>query len=211
MRTFLHVGCGPGSKGSRTPGFEGADWAEIRLDIDPSVSPDMIGTITDLSAVKSGSMDAVFSSHNIEHIYTHEVPIALAEFRRVLADDGFVALTCPDLLSVTNFVAKNGLGATAYVSPMGPITPLDILFGHGDSMRRGNLYMAHRTGFSAQTLLEALYAAGFGKIIVVSNPGQFVLWAVAMKSICDDATIREVAERHIPGFIAAEHLAPNPS
>ena len=107
MRTFLHVGCGPGRKGPMTPGFDGPDWSEIRLDIDPSVSPDVIGAMTDMSAVKSGTMDALFSSHNIEHLYPHEVPVALSEFKRVLTDDGFVVITCPDLLSVAQFIAEH--------------------------------------------------------------------------------------------------------
>ena len=200
MRTFLHVGCGPQRKGPATPGFDGPDWSEIRLDIDPSVSPDLIGAMTDLSAVKTGSMQALYSSHNIEHLYPHEVPIALGEFKRVLTDDGFVVITCPDLVSVAHAIITQGLGATAYVSPMGPITPLDILYGHQGSMRAGNLYMAHRCGFTAQTLLEALQRAGFGKITVLGRRNQFVLWAVATKSMCDDATMTALAQKHIPGF-----------
>ena len=216
MRTFLHVGCGPGRKGPMTPGFDGPDWSEIRLDIDPSVSPDLIGTMTDLSAVKTGSMEAIYSSHNIEHLYPHEVPIALGEFKRVLTDDGFVVITCPDLLSVAQFIAETGLGETAYMSAMGAITPLDILYGHQASMRAGNLYMAHRGGFTAHTLLETLQRAGFGKITVVGRKSRFVLWAVATKAQCDDATITALAQRHIPEFVgqistASAQSAPQPS
>ena len=200
MRTFLHVGCGPGRKGPKTPGFDGDDWSEIRLDIDPSVSPDLIGTITDLSAVETGAMDAVYSSHNIEHLYPHEVPLALAEFKRVLGTGGFLSITCPDLQAVAQFITTRGLGETAYVSGMGPITPIDMLFGHRESMRKGNLYMAHRTGFSGKTLLAALQEAGFAKIAVVSRPSQFLLWAIATKTPCDDETITALARRHVPGF-----------
>ena len=67
-------------------------------------------------------------------------------------------------------------------------------------MRAGNLYMAHRCGFTAQTLLEALQRAGFGKITVIGRRNQFVLWAVATKSMCDDATMTALAQKHIPGF-----------
>jgi len=200
MKTFLHVGCGPGRKGPMTPGFDSPEWSEIRLDIDASVSPDLIGTMTDLSAVKTGSMEAVFSSHNIEHLYPHEVPVALSEFKRVLTYDGFVVITCPDLVSVAHCITERGLGEIAYMSSMGPITPLDILYGHQASMRAGNLFMAHRCGFTAQTLLDTLQRAGFGKITVVGRRSQFVLWAVATKSRCDDATLSALAQRHIPGF-----------
>ena len=184
-----------------TPGFDGPDWSEIRLDIDPSVSPDLIGAMTDMSAVQTGSMDAVFSSHNIEHLYPHEVPVALSEFQRVLKDDGFVVITCPDLLSVAQFIVERGLGETAYMSPMGPITPLDMLYGHQGAMGAGNLFMAHRGGFTAQTLLETLQRAGFGKITVIGRKSWFVLWAVATKALCDDATMTALAKKHIPGFV----------
>ena len=173
MRTFLHVGCGPGRKGPKTPGFDGDDWSEIRLDIDPSVSPDLIGTITDLSAVETGAMDAVYSSHNIEHLYPHEVPLALAEFKRVLGPDGFLSITCPDLQAVAQFIATRGLGETAYVSGMGPITPIDMLFGHRESMRKGNLYMAHRTGFSGKPCWPHCMTRALAKSPSCPTPASF--------------------------------------
>jgi len=74
MKKFLHVGCGFKQKAQTTRGFNTPEWAEIRLDIDGSVVPDVIGSMTDMKAIADGSMDAVFSSHNIEHLYPHEVP-----------------------------------------------------------------------------------------------------------------------------------------
>jgi hypothetical protein len=79
MKTFLHVGCGTVKK-SQIPGFRDDDWKEIRFDIDKNVNPDIEGTLTDMSQVKSGSMDAVYSAHNIEHVHPHEVPVVLKEF-----------------------------------------------------------------------------------------------------------------------------------
>lgn len=73
MQSFLHVGCGPKYKKQTTKGFNVIDWAERRLDIDASVNPDVVGTMTDMSAVLSGSMKAIFSSHNIERLYPHEI------------------------------------------------------------------------------------------------------------------------------------------
>ena len=67
---------------------------ELRLDIDASVQPDVVGTTTDMSAVADGSVDALFSSHNIEHLYPHEVALALAEFG-ASSNRGFVLITCP--------------------------------------------------------------------------------------------------------------------
>lgn len=45
--------------------------------------------MTDMSSVTDQSVQAVFSSHDIEHLYPHEVPLALAEYLLVLSDEGF--------------------------------------------------------------------------------------------------------------------------
>jgi len=55
MLHLLHIGCGPKRKDNTTAAFNTPDWHEIRLDIDPSVQPDVLGTTTDLSAVASES------------------------------------------------------------------------------------------------------------------------------------------------------------
>jgi predicted SAM-dependent methyltransferase len=137
-KQFLHVGCGPQTKES-LKGFNSSDWTEIRFDIDEKVKPDIVGTLTDMSGVETGTMDAVFSSHNIEHLYAHEVVGALKEFNRVLKEDGFVVLTCPDLQSVCEAVANDKLLEPLYISPAGPIAPIDILYGHRGFIANGNI------------------------------------------------------------------------
>lgn len=198
MRTLLHVGCGPKHKDQTTRAFNTPEWTEVRLDIDPSVSPDVAGTMTDMSAVASESVDAVFSSHNIEHLYPHEVPVALAEFLRVLKPDGFAVITCPDLQSVAALVAEDRLTEPAYVSPAGPIAPLDILYGHRPPMAAGNLYMAHRCGFTRRVLVGTLRAAGFPVVIDRRRPQYFDLWALASKSSRPEEELRALAIAHFP-------------
>lgn len=198
MKTFLHVGCGPKHKDQTTRGFNTPDWLERRLDIDASVKPDVVGTMTDMSAVPSGSVQAVFSSHNIEHLYPHEVPLALTEFLRVLDEEGFAVITCPDLQSVCQLVAEDKLTEPAYVSPAGPIAPLDILYGHRPPMARGNLFMSHRCGFTRKVLLGTLQAAGFKSVAAMARPKHFDLWALATKTVMDEAALRELAAAHFP-------------
>ena len=159
MNTFLHVGCGQKRKDRTTKAL--SSWNELRFDIDESVQPDLVGTMTDMSSVSSESVDAVFSSHNIEHLYPHEVPVALSEFLRVLKPDGFAVITCPDLQAVCALVAEDKLTEPAYTSPAGPIAPLDILYGHRPAMNAGNLYMAHRCGFTEKVLSGTLQSSGF--------------------------------------------------
>ena len=88
-KKFLHVGCGPQTK-KGLKGVDSEDWREIRFDINEKVDPDIVGTMTDLDMIKSGSFDAIYSSHNSEHLFAHEVTIALKEFNRILREDGFV-------------------------------------------------------------------------------------------------------------------------
>lgn len=200
MPTFLHIGCGPKRKAKTTRGFNTDDWTEIRLDIDASVAPDLVGTMTDMSVVKTGSVDAIFSSHNIEHLYPHEVALALAEFVRVLSDDGFAVITCPDLQSVCALIAEDKLLDSAYTSPAGGIAPIDILYGYRASMSRGNLYMAHRCGFTQKVLAGTLRACGFQSVASMARGRApfFDLWAVASKSARSEAQMHDLAKRHFP-------------
>lgn len=180
-RHVLHVGCGAASP-EKLPAhfFAPGNWQEIRLDIDPDVAPDVIASITDMALVPGESVDAVWSSHNLEHLFAHEVPLALAEFRRVLKPDGFALMTMPDLQQIAELIAADRLTEPAYQSPMGPITPLDMLYGHGASLARGNVFMGHRGGFTARTLEAALLGAGF-PIVRVMRDGHFALWATAYR------------------------------
>ena len=197
MKTFLHVGCGPQRKSGTTQGFNTDDWQELRLDIDESVQPDIIGTMTDMSAVADASVDALFSSHNIEHLYAHEVPLALAEFLRVLKEDGFAVITCPDIQSVCALVAQGQLLEPAYHTSQGlPIAPIDILYGWRPPMAQGNLYMAHRCGFTEEVLRNTLRAAGFPSVATICRPASFELWAVASKTEIDANQLRELAGQH---------------
>lgn len=178
-RLLLHVGCGPAAPGKLPPQvFAPGAWREIRLDIDPGVAPDILASITDMRAVADGSVDAVWSAHNLEHLAAHEVPRALAEFRRVLKPGGFALITVPDLQQVAALVAADRLAEPAYQSPAGPIAPLDMLYGHGAAIAAGNGFMAHRTGFTARSLEAALVAARFDAVQVVRDQ-HFALWATA--------------------------------
>ena len=197
-RRFLHVGCGLKRKSQTTQGFATEQWQELRFDIDPTVKPDIIGSMLDMGMVEGGHVDAVFSSHNIEHLYPHEVPVALAEFKRVLAADGFAVITCPDLQTVCELVAQDKLMEPAYVSPSGPIAPIDILYGHRPAMAKGNLFMAHRTGFTQSSIRDALLAAGFAAVATVRIPGRHELWAVATVQTWPREVLQELAVAHFP-------------
>lgn len=177
LPVVLHVGCGVADP-AKLPEqfFAPGEWRELRYDIDPDVAPDIVGSITDMSGIASASVDAVWSSHNVEHLYPHEVPVALSEFRRVLKPGAFALITLPDLQQVAELVAQGKMEEPAYLSPAGPIAPIDMIFGWRPPMAQGNLYMAHRTGFVQNSLKKAMDDAGFIGTQVIRD-GQFALWA----------------------------------
>jgi len=182
LKKLLHVGCGYQTI-QNLPKFKNDIWQEIRFDIDPNVLPDAIGSLTDMSNIEDSSIDAIYSSHNIEHIYPHEVHQVFCEFLRILKPSGFAIIYCPDLASVAQGIINEGLESPLYISPAGPITPLDILYGHIDSLKKGNLFMAHRTGFTWGTLKNKLHSSGFPMIYGGQFKDEFALKAIAFKSM----------------------------
>ena len=199
-KTILHVGPGHRENGAKLPAvFEEGEWKEIRLDIDPANEPDIVGSMLDMAAVGDGSVDAIYSAHNIEHVYPHEVTQVLKEFLRVLKPEGFLVVTCPDLQTVCQRVAEDKLNDAAYTSQAGPITPLDILYGHGAALAAGHHYMAHKTGFTLKTLTQALHAAGFATSAGKRRLRGLDLWVVASKGTMEEAALRELAGQVLPG------------
>ncbi len=160
-KIVLNVGCGPPFNQTLPSLFAGSEWRELRLDIDADADPDIVSSMTAMDAVESGSIDAIWSSHNLEHLHRHEVPLALGEFIRVLKPGGLLLLTLPDLQKLAKLVAADGLETEAYCAASGPITPLDMIFGHTTSLAQGYRYMAHKTGFTSSTLARVLFDAGF--------------------------------------------------
>lgn len=197
-RCFLHVGCGHSRKQHTVPGFMGADWREIRLDANPAVEPDIVANMTRMPEVPDGFVDAIYSSHNIEHLYPHEVPLALAEFHRVLKPDGFLVVTCPDLQSLCRLVADDKLDDPAYFSPSGPIAPIDVLYGHRPPMAAGNLYMAHHCGFTLRTLMAAVQAAGFLACYGLQREASFDIWLLAHKNGLTQDELKHLACDFLP-------------
>jgi len=148
----LHAGCG----NEHLPpeyGFGKCD--EVRLDIDPTMNPDIVASIVDLGDV--GEFDAVYCSHALEHLYPHQVPQALAEFRRVLKPGGYALIFVPDLEDV------RPTEDVLYESNAGPVSGLDLIYGH-HKFTVDRPYMAHHCGFTSLTLGRALTEAGFNEV-----------------------------------------------
>ncbi len=177
QKVVLHVGCGNPNPLKLHREFRSSQWREVRLDLDPNTRPDIVASITHMPQVSDQSVDAVWSSHNLEHLYAHEIPAALGEFRRVLKPGGFVLITTPDLQEAAKAVAAGNVDDPLYESPAGPVTALDVLFGFQKSVASGNEFMAHRYGFTTKTLGRFLEQARFRRGRV-DRHGMY-LWARA--------------------------------
>jgi len=131
---------------------------EVRLDISADLHPDIVADMSDLPD-GIGPFDAVFTAHALEHLYPHDVDRALAGFQRVLKPGGSVVILVPDL---------EGVAPTwdvLYESEAGPVCGHDLYYGYAKYLAE-RPYMAHRSGFVASTLQDALERAGFESVKV---------------------------------------------
>jgi SAM-dependent methyltransferase len=186
-RVFVNAGCGPAEAGQLPAYFDG--WRQVRVDSDPAVSPDVIADLTDLAAIPDGSVDAVWAAHCVEHVYEHQVPIVLAEFRRVLRADGFAVVIVPDLQGLGHYLSEDRLHEEVYRSAAGPVSAHDMIFGFGAAIAGGRASMAHRCGFTPGTLQRCFRALPFAETLLRRRGAQMELVALARASAApDDAT-----------------------
>ena len=198
-KTLLNVGAGHPRSGARIPEvFHPTKWQEVRLDIDPANEPDVIGTMLDMSAVADESVDAIYSSHTIEHLYPNEIPLAMKEFLRVVKPEGYAVITCPDLQAAAEMIVQDKLMGVAYNSPAGPVTPFDIIYSHRMFTARDKPCMAHHCGFTLTVLIDTLKSNGFASVVGKRRSRSFDLWILATKGLVEETTLRQLAEETFP-------------
>lgn len=178
-RVLLNAGCGPAGDSRLPRMFQ--DWKQLRVDIDPDVEPDLVASVVDLSAVPDATIDAVWCAHCMEHLFAHQVPVALAEFRRVLRKDGFACIVVPDLQEISGWIANDRLHEVIYKSPAGPVTAHDMIWGFGAAIANGSESMAHHCGFTPTLFLEHLKQAGFSEIVLRRTTSRLELAGVALQ------------------------------
>lgn len=166
-RTILNLACGDSQGADALPQCW-RDYEEITVDVDASYSPQIVASMTDLSAIESESVDVVWCRGAIEHLYDHEVPTAMKEMYRVLKPGGELGITTVDIEKVCRYVAQFGLGTPMYrtANCENIIHALDMLYGHRKAIRDGHEHMAHRSGFSESILAGAMKDAGFANVHV---------------------------------------------
>jgi len=162
----LHAGCGR----QHLP-----EWMkvaqEVRLDIDSDASPDICASLTELGDI--GQYAAVYCSHALEHLTLTDIKKALAEFYRVIADQGALIIMVPDMEGIEPtddvvYMTEDGIS----------ITGLDMFYGWQVQVD-ANPYMSHKYAFTKKTLCKVIEDCGFTIKTCLST--QWNLLAVATK------------------------------
>jgi SAM-dependent methyltransferase len=167
-KVWVNAGCGPRTGVYRSPLFN--DWREIRVDVDPMAEPDIVADVTDLSPLRDGMADAIWSSHCMEHLFHHQVADALREFHRVIADDGFIIFLVPDVQAVASMIAADKFHETVYEAAVGPVTAHDMFYGYGPAIAKGHTKMAHRCGFTPTIAINFLTQSRFSEFRIRRLP-----------------------------------------
>jgi len=133
-------------------------YREITLDIDNKHNPDILADVTNISHIPDNFVDCIYTSHMIEHIDYFKVPSLLNELLRITKPGGFVRIITPNLQSIAQQIVDGDLLGVVYNSNGGPISAIDMIYGHRHSVHRTGVdFMRHRTGFTRK-VFESLSA-----------------------------------------------------
>ncbi len=180
--TVLNVG--GNNKSIPIPAHYGS-WRHLLLDISPSDDADIVMDSRKLVDFPAQQFDAVYCSHNLEHYYQHDVKVVLSGFAHVLKPGGFAEIHVPNMRTVLKRFIDTGMeiNDVLYVSPGGPITVHDVVYGWGKEIEEsGEDFYAHKTGFTEASLMAALNAAGFAQVWTTESDDTFAIGALAFKS-----------------------------
>ncbi|UZQ55085.1 methyltransferase domain-containing protein [Trichothermofontia sichuanensis B231] len=148
------------------------DWKILDIEERPEV--DFVGDAACLSQFQDNSVKAIYASHVLEHFHyalNNELTNALKEWHRVLAPEGKLYISVPDLKVL----------CWLYLNPR--LTPAErhyimrIMFGG-----QTNEFDVHKVGFDVDTLAIYLQQAGFRKYEVV-NRFDFLRIAVKLQFV----------------------------
>ena len=141
----MNVGCG----GRRIDGYTGVDAIER-----PSAE---IIARADAIPLPDESCDEILAVHLFEHFYRWQCEGVLAEWMRLLKVGGLLALELPNLLKCCENVIDGRMKAGKEPDQL-------TLWGlYGDPRTQDDL-MAHRWGWTPQSIREILWNCGFREI-----------------------------------------------
>lgn len=150
----LHLGCGH----VYIPGW-------TNCDVLRTGATDVVIDICELPGVASGSCDAIYACHVLEHFATSEVPGILRRWRQVLRKGGEIRISVPDLDAITRIYQRN----IDHFQVPGNQPWIALIYG-GQKDR----YDFHRTGFNFVWMKCLLQEAGFADVARYEPEPHFV-------------------------------------
>lgn len=135
------------------------------LDVEPRPEVDFVGLASCLSQFEDNSLEAIYSSHVLEHFYyqlNNELLNTLAEWYRVLQPGGKLMVSVPDLQVLCWLYLNPNL------RPLERHQLMSIMFGG-----QKNEYDVHKVGFDCDTLTLYLKKVGFKDCTPVTGFGFF--------------------------------------
>ena len=146
----LHLGCGP----KYLPGF-------VNIDANPLRKIDLWLDVRNGLPYRSESVDSIYSTHVLEHLFPDELKNALCECVRVLKIGGGVRIVVP---SLSNAILAYNQKKVAWFSDQFP--------RHYESLggRFSNFIFCdgqHRTAFDSDYMREMLSSVGFSEVVEV--------------------------------------------
>ena len=191
-KTILNLDPSGHSVVARLPLFQGHEWNVVE-----PLSEGSHASLPEpplLLSIATGSIEAIIASHNLPRYFSHEVAEILSQYHHLLTDDGFVIAVCSDLKAVSAVIIRDGLFGKIYDSSAGPITAQDLVFGHQESLKNGIVSMAHRTGFTLESLIAAFEQSGFASVRGLTRAEHYDVWVIASKKRLSDAEFAVLAQ-----------------
>lgn len=141
----LNIGCG----GRSYPGYTGID--AVARDGADIVAPAHEIPLPD------GCAEEVMAIHLVEHLLPWLVPVALAEWYRLLAPGGKLVLEMPDIIKCCQNIIDGRMKGGKHPDQLG-------MWGAYGDTRTQDEFMLHRYGWHFGTLAPLVKDAGFVKV-----------------------------------------------
>lgn len=184
-KILLNVGCGDKFVRQGWPYFQ--DWQEVRADLyveDADIKCDIVK----LDGVPDSSVDCVWASHVVEHLYWHELPETFGNFMRVLKPNGCAVVIVPDLGAIANRI-KDGLLDPVKEYNNSGLAPIDFIFGGRQFHARDGISQVHKTGFTSKSMSQVLNSLNIKAYI---REERFQIYAVCYKDEIDTNILNNI-------------------
>ncbi|MBL8835761.1 MAG: methyltransferase domain-containing protein [Alphaproteobacteria bacterium] len=128
----------------------------------PGPHVDHVGDILDLGRFADASVDEIYASHVLEHVWLEQAKSVLRSFARILVPGGRLMVSVPDLPTLCRIYLDPRLSQSQSTQVMA------MIYGaHLDA------HDIHHVGFNEGLMSTALAEAGFRRIRRVEDHGLF--------------------------------------